>query len=260
MRLMYILVFFSSITFANNQVFDVSEGKTIQKVIIGYLKVNAKLMMQRSGINDLKVVPCHYDNTVKVIRICAEHHLNKHRNGMLVYSVQLPSYAYLISKVLPKVKRVLVINQSHSQLSAILNGLDIMTTSIDQGDMRSLVKAMDLPGHFDAVVLGVNHGLTKEQLTASLTFFAKQRLIVFSADPTYLSLGATIAIAPSQDEILASFTGMLQFYKLTGLLKNTPPVCVGSVRVNKRAARALNLDLSSSRLATLHQQINTACQ
>ena len=125
--------------------------------------------------------------------------------------------------------------------------------------MRELVKAMDLPGQFDAVVLGVNHGMGTDTLKENLRFLAKQRLIVFTADPTELSLGATIAIAPSQDEILGLFTNILQFYKVTGILKSSPAVCVGSVRVNKRAARALNLDLSPARLATLKNNLRTAC-
>jgi len=258
-KILFLLFLISSSTLANIEVFRANDGSKIQQIIISFLKENTKLMMQRSGIEDLVVVPCGYQGTSKAIKICTEHTLEKPKNGTLTYSVQEQSYAYLVRKVLPAVERVLVIELPNSQLASTLNGLGIMTTSIHHGNMRELVKAMDLPGQFDAVVLGVNHGIVMDDLKASLNFFAKQRLVVFTADPTELALGATLAVAPSQDEILELFTSMLQFYKVTGLLKNTPAVCVSSVRVNKRAARALNLDLSPAWLATLKNDLLTAC-
>ncbi|NRA72272.1 MAG: hypothetical protein HRU24_14730 [Gammaproteobacteria bacterium] len=254
-----VLLFFSSHSLANPEIFHINDGNKIQQIIIGFLKENSKLMMQRSGIKDLIIVPCSYQGSSKAIRVCTEHRFIKPQNGILTYSVQQQSYAYLIRNVLPAIKRVLVIDPPSSQLATLLNDLGIMTTSIHYSNMRELVKAMDLPGQFDAVVFGVNHGMGTDTLKENLSFLAKQRLIVFTADPTELSLGATIAIAPSQDEILGLFTNILQFYKVTGILKSSPAVCVGSVRVNKRAARALNLDLSPARLATLKNNLRTAC-
>jgi hypothetical protein len=178
----------------------------------------------------------------------------------MVYGVLEHTYAFIIEQLFPKESRILVIENKHRTLSTYLDSKFSKVKSVSSGSVRDVFKHTDSANKYDAVVLGLGHGLLDEELYSLLSFLKRERYLTISANPLDLKYGAAMVVAPLPDEILTSMVKILGYYKQTGYLISTSPICSGTIRVNEEALRSVNFTLDISDITAIENIVFRACK